>query len=147
MTRHVSNDELAARAAIKANAAPADSRDARAWRQVSAGLSVTGTQDSARPFLYSLTIPTLRDDALRRLNLQEKEDALRAELDAWEMKIAKDYKDAGLPVPAHLRAAERRLDAPEVKKLESAAAQFGTIADDVNEQELKASLRVKGKGS
>lgn len=69
MTRQVSNDELAARATIKASAAPKDSRDARAWRQVSAALSVTGTQDSARAFLYSLTMPTLRDDALRRLNM------------------------------------------------------------------------------
>jgi hypothetical protein len=68
MTRTISNDELAARATVKANAAPADSRDARAWRQVAVVLSVTGTQDSARAMLYSLTIPTLADDARRRLN-------------------------------------------------------------------------------
>ena len=68
MVRMVSNDELAARATIKANAAPKDSRDRRAWLQVATALRATHSQESARTILRTLTLPVLASDARKALD-------------------------------------------------------------------------------
>lgn len=78
------------------------------------------------------------DAAIRKATsqLKEKEDALRAELYAYEAQVIKDYRAANIPVPAHLRAAERRMNEPKAEKLRQAAAEYRRIADDINEPEL-----------
>jgi hypothetical protein len=65
--RTITNDILAVRAKERARAAKPDSREQRAWGTVARCLDATTTIDSARMAVRALSIPTLRDDALRLL--------------------------------------------------------------------------------
>jgi hypothetical protein len=68
MTSTLANDVLAIRAREHAKAAKPNSREQRAYETVARCLDATSGLDSARTAIRALSIPTLRDDALRMLN-------------------------------------------------------------------------------
>jgi hypothetical protein len=67
MSRTLANDHLAAKARERAEQAKPDSRERLTWNIVASALESTGTVQGARAFLFGLSIPTLRTDALRFL--------------------------------------------------------------------------------
>jgi hypothetical protein len=62
------NDILAIRAKENSKAAKPDSRERTLWDTVARALEATTTTENARAMFQGLSIPTLRQDSVRKLN-------------------------------------------------------------------------------